>query len=526
MEFNIIYKKLRRGTVRVAFLYPSLYEVMASSLISHLIYFYVNEEFPEVYLERFHLNKLYGAEEELRSLETGSPLRDYGLIITSLHYEPNISGIVRALYYSGIDPRRGRRDQIVLAGGPAVIANPHPYSGIIDAFIIGEAENTIPRIIDLWIQHYDDREGFLEELSRFKDIYVPGYSDGKIYRSYVEDLDGAYYPIRQFQHPNREPVYGRGFLLETSRGCRFWCRFCIEGRLFKPYRVRSYGRLKKLIDEGLRINNYERVVFFSLIFLFSKHEKKLLEYMVDNGISFSVPSLRLEVVDDDTLHLIEGGGQKTLTVAPESLSYFPQRIIGKYFDLDMIMSKLKRIIEWGFNLKIYMISGFKGEGLEDIDRNINVLKSLAKHARQYNRRIAVTINPLIPKPKTPFQWIGMIELNRARSIINRYRRELPGIVDTRPLYVNWAWIQASIALGDHRLSDILVEWGIEGGSLGAWRRVLDRHGFDTSYIFRGYRFGEELPWDNIVLGEGVEDIGLVEYSVLERLLREGSGDLY
>ncbi len=128
MEYNVIRKKIRRDTIRVAYVYPSIYEVMAASLASHMIYYMINEYYPEVYMERFHTQKLVGEEPLPRSLETGSPLRDFPVMITSIHYEPNIASLIRILKSSGIEPLRRKRGQILLAGGPAVMANPHPYS--------------------------------------------------------------------------------------------------------------------------------------------------------------------------------------------------------------------------------------------------------------------------------------------------------------------------------------------------------------------------------------------------------------
>ncbi len=518
MEYNIIHKKIKPGIVRVAYVYPSLYEVMATSLVSHIIYFLVNESFPEVYMERFHSASLYGEEPPARSLETNSPLRDFNLIITSLHYEPNIANLVKLLYYSGIDPRRKTRRHIIIAGGPAIMANPHPYNSIIDAFIIGEAENTIPRIINTYLEYSDNKKIFLDELAKYRDIYVPEYTSGKVYRSYVENLDEAFYPIKQFQHIEKEPIYGKGLLVETSRGCRFWCRFCIEGRLFKPYRVRSFNRLKKIIEKGLDINKLNRVIFFSLTFLSSSSEKRVLEYLVDNDIKASIPSIRFETLSDDNIELLKHIGQKTLTLAPESFSNYVQLIFGKYGCIDDLIYRINTLLEEGFDLKLYIISGFKGENINDIKRNIMILRSIAENAKRYGRRVSISINPLIPKPKTVFQWIGMIDLDKAKKIINLYRRELSNLVDTRPYYVNWGFVQAAIALAGPEISDILIEWGIRGGSLGAWRRIIREKGFNTEYVFKGYSIDEELPWNNIVIGERVEELNKIEYMVLEKLL--------
>ncbi|HDI02309.1 MAG TPA: radical SAM protein, partial [Ignisphaera sp.] len=111
MEYNTIVKKITPHILRVAYLYPSIYEAMLSSLVAHIIYFMVNEYFPEIFLERFCVKKLKGTEPPPRSIDTQSLLKDFDLIITSLHYEPDIANTIRILYAAGIDPLRKMREK-------------------------------------------------------------------------------------------------------------------------------------------------------------------------------------------------------------------------------------------------------------------------------------------------------------------------------------------------------------------------------------------------------------------------------
>ncbi|ABN70429.1 Radical SAM domain protein [Staphylothermus marinus F1] len=518
MEYNVVRKKISKKLIRIAYVYPSTYESMLSSIVTHLIYYMLNELYDEVYVERFYLKNLFGTEEDPRSIETNSPLKDFDLIITSIHYEPNISGLLRILYSSGLEVYRDKRRIPIIAGGPGVIANPHPYEDFIDAFIIGEAEDTLPKIIDDFITYRDNKSGFLEKISSYKYVYSPDYTDELVYKEWTKNLDKAYYPIKQIQNTEIEPVYGRGFLLEVSRGCRFWCRFCMESRLFKPYRRRSNNTLFNLINRGLLVNLLKRVIIYSLLFPGGKEDIKLLEYLVSNEIKGSLPSLRVEYVNDYFLELVKDLGQKNLTIAPESFNTFIQRIYGKYFDLNIVNESIDKIISKNFNLKLYIIFGVKNESLNDNRTNINALRKIAKKIREKNLKLTITLNPLVPKPKTVFQWFGMIDLEKAKNIVRYYRGELKGLIDTRPLYVNWAWIQGSIALANNNISKVLVEWSLSGGDLGSWRRALRNNSYSTSYLFNGYRYGEPLPWDDIVLDEYVEKTLESEYYALTRIL--------
>ncbi len=516
-EINVVRKRIRKGLVRIAYVYPSIYEAMVSSLISHMIYYFINDKYPEVYVERFTAKKLYGDEVEPRSLETNTPLKFFELIITSIHYEASIATLIRLMKAAGIPVRRTLRKQVIIAGGPAIMANPHPYSDIIDAFIIGEAEDLLEKIVNLYLEYRDNKKLFLERLASLKSIYVPGIKKGITHRAYTRDLDSSYYPTIQFYDPDKEPAYGNGFIMESSRGCRFWCRFCLEGRLFKPYRPRSFMVMKNIINKGLLNTGLNRVVFYSLNFLFSRDEKAIAEYLCSNNIRYSFPSLRYEVVNDDMLELLKCSGQRTITLAPESFSKHVQYLIGKYDRVKALIDKLIQVINHGFRLKLYLISGMKGETLDDVRFNIESIRRIAKYAKEHGLKLTVTINPLVPKAKTMYQWIGMIDLNNAKRIIKYYKNELGGLVDTRPLYVNWAWIQASISLGTSELGRTLILWGYFGGDLGSWRRALKETGFNTSYAFNGYKYGDPLPWDNIRIGERVEELNAIEYLIWKRL---------
>ncbi len=520
VEVNTVIKKVRRGMVRIALVYPSIYEASLSSLGVQLIYFLGNN-FNEVYVERFVVDKLTGDLGEPRSLETNTPLKEFRYIIVSVHYEPDYVNIIRLLLAAGIEPFRKKRcgEYVVFIGGPTVIANPSPLEDIVDCFVIGEVEPLLPILVKAIIEYDGDYNGLLEELSSSPGFYIPEYTS-RARRVWERDLDNSFYPVRQIQSLEREPVFGRGFILETSRGCPWWCRFCMEGRLFKPYRVRSYSVLKSYVENGLLYNDLGRVIVYSLYFLGSRDERRLLEYIASEHLTASIPSLRIDVLSNDNLELVKRVGQRTLVTAPENISSYGLRVLCKCFRRDLdYYSVLKNVLDQGFDLKLYFILGIKGESLDSVRVNVDFIKKIAKYARSMGRSVSVSINPLIPKPKTPFQWIGMIDLGKAREIIAYARRELRGVVDTRPLYVNWAWVQASIALADNSISRILVEWAMGGGGLGGWRRVLKRNAYSTKYVFNGWSRDRELPWDKVVVGEFVEDVVEKEYTVLKSLLR-------
>lgn len=522
METNLYVKKPLRVRARIAYVYPSIYRVMISGLAMDIVYHVVNR-LDEVYLERFTCSKLYGPEAEARSIETGSPLRDFALILVTIHYEPDIVNLARLLLASGIPVlSRNREKHTVVAGGPVCMENPVPYSDVVDACVVGEAEVTLKEVIDMWLEYGDSKKRFLEKLASLNYTYVPGLSSEPIKKRYVEDLNASFYPTRQVENTLVEPLYGRGFKLEVSRGCPFWCSFCIETRVFQPYRERGLGTLKKLLEEGSKYTiSGKRVILFSLAFPITSTHYELLNHLKNEGFKASTPSLRVSRYLEKSLDLIKDLGQRTLVLAPETFSSTIQFALFKYSGLmDYVNSVLEETLRKGFDLKLYLIYGFKG--LEDLDTRINIerLKQLVHVAKQYGRRITVSINPLIPKPHTPFQWIGMLPRDRLSGILRTYKNELRGLVEARAYDIDWAIVQSQLALSTRPLGQFIEAWARFGGSLAGWRRAVREMGVNYKYVFTGYSTESELPWNSVVLCEYCEKVNELQYLVYEKLTRK------
>jgi radical SAM superfamily enzyme YgiQ (UPF0313 family) len=519
MEINTYRKNFSRIKARVAYVYPSIYRVMISGLSADIIYGLLNRE-DEVFAERFCCSKLYGQEEEPRSLETGSKLKDFPLIITSLHYEPDIVNLARLLNASGIELlSKNRKKHVIIAGGPACMENPIPYSDIVDAFVIGEAEDTMPHIVKLWLEYGDSKQRFLEELANLKYMYVPGLTNSSVIKNYATDLNTAFYPIRQVENMNVEPIYGRGYKLEASRGCLFWCSFCIETRLFNPYRERSLSVLKSIIDKGLSYSlSGKRVIVFSMVFPVSKTHIDLLEYLKREGFIASLPSLRITSYLEKAIEIIRELGQETLTLAPESFSPLVHSVIAKYPGmLDYVKNVIEGLLRSKYSIKLYLIYGFKGLTHVEVDENIAHLNELIKLAKKHRGRISVSLNPLIPKPHTMFQWVGMLSKERLQSILRIYREKLKSFIDTRTYDIDWAIIQAQLALSSKPMGTFISKWATYGGGLSGWRKAVKELGFNYSYVFTGYSENSDLTWSFIRLGEYVDKVNLSQYELYKKL---------
>ncbi len=85
---------------------------------------------------------------------------------------------------------------LVIAGGPCAV-NPEPMARFIDLFVIGDGEETLPAVCDLWLelkQSGGERESSLAEMAaRLPYVYVP-----RFYRleEHGDDRPSSVVPIR------------------------------------------------------------------------------------------------------------------------------------------------------------------------------------------------------------------------------------------------------------------------------------------------------------------------------------------
>jgi hypothetical protein len=147
--------------------------------------------------------------------------------------------------------------------------------------------------------------------------------------------------------------------------------------------------------------------------------------------------------------------------------------------------------------------GLPTERDEDLDGIRDLTASLREvmlaHARPKGRigRIVASVNPLIPKPGTTYQWLPMED----PGITDRKAKRLRALVaDLDNVYFNikserHSYYQALLSLGDRRVAPAIEAAERNGGN---WRAAVAETGVDADfYIFRDRSQDGVLPWDII-----------------------------
>jgi len=399
-EYNTVIKNPRKVITRFASCYPNIYRVAMSSMGYHIIYDYLNAR-EDIYCERV----IY---PQTKSIETRSDLADFDIVSFTLQFEQDYFNMIDMLKRSNIpleSKNRRPTDPLVIAGGPCAASNPLPISTFVDLFVIGDAEVTLDKIIDVRSDTNNPRADIYDFLD-IPGVYKPG-EPAKIQQ--VKNMKDAWRPIYQIvtKTDNKKfmPAFGdNAFLLEVSRGCTRGCRFCMSGCMYRPRRETPLKTLLETAEKTRQVTGHNKVALIGeAVSDYSKIEELCWE-LTQEGFQIATPSLRIESVTDELLEILKQSGLKTITIAPETIQKQRWKLNKPITDTE-IYHTVDRAIALKLKVKMYLLLGTPGETTDDIMELINFLRQLTSKGVRYNT-ITTSVNPLIPKPHTPLQYMG------------------------------------------------------------------------------------------------------------------------
>jgi len=479
----------------IALVYPHTYYVGMSNLGFQAVYRLFNEE-PDVVCERVFWEP---EEEEPLSLESQRPLADFAVLAFSLSFELDYLRLAMMLRGAGIPVLAQERDEahpLLIAGGAAVSANPEPLAPILDAFVIGEGEEAIPRLTEALREGLGEgKEAVLEALAHIEGFYIPSRHRGPVRRQWVRDLDACPTASVIFT-PDTE--FGGMYLLEVSRGCGRGCRFCLAGHIYRPPRERSLARLLAQARGALETTfSKAKVGLVGAAVSDYSHIEELLRGLREMGARVSLSSLRADSLSPAMLESLVESGTRTLALAPEAGTERLRRIINKPISDEQVLRAAELASRYGLpQLKLYFMVGLPTETEEDVHALADL--SLAVRKR-FGGRLIVNLAPFVPKAHTPFQWAAMASLKTLRERL----RLAEGLLRRQGVTVRaespaWSRVQGVLARGDSRLGLALAR--ITGLSLAAWRKALRESGLEEEEFLRARPPGEPLPWFRVDCG--------------------------
>ncbi|WP_373499982.1 TIGR03960 family B12-binding radical SAM protein [Desulfococcus sp.] len=544
-EVNRVRKDPARVGLRVALAYPDLYEVGTSHFGLQILYGILNRR-EDIAAERVFTPgqdmeaRLREAGLPLTSLESGTPLSQFDIIGISLLYELNLTNVLTMLDLSGIpffSRDRGPGHPLVIAGGPCTV-NPEPVADFFDAVVVGDGEEVLPAMADLWLDWKvggdGRRETLLRSWSRLTGVYIPAFFEARwddrgfqtlsprfsdhagVRRAVIASLDRAPFP-KSPVIPFGRPVHDR-LRLEVARGCTRGCRFCQAGMIYRPVRERSPGTLMALLDEALAATGYEDLSLLSLSTgdygCIAPLLSRLMARYAGEHLAVSLPSLRAGTLTPELMAQIKKVRKTGFTIAPEAGSQRLRNVINKNIRHEDILNTVSDAFSAGWQIiKLYFMVGLPTETEADVEAIVDLVKDLRRLSGPKGRKgkINVSVGTFIPKSHTPFQWCRQLSIAESREKIEtlKERLRLPGV------QVKWqdpevSFLEGVFARGDRRLAPLLVEayrsgcrfdgWG-DQFRFDLWRQALASASIDADFFTtRPRETGEPLPWDHIDTG--------------------------
>ena len=552
-EYNSIIKDKSDIRCRFAFCFPDTYEIGMSNLGLRILYDCLNRH-PEVWCERVFapwvdmVERMHEYHLPLVTLESGDPVGAFDLVGISLQYELCYTTALQMLRLAGIPLRASERTEehpIIIGGGPCAY-NAEPVAPFFDLFNIGEGEEVLVELADLYVSMKKDgtytRAEYLHRAAReIEGVYVPSFyevsynEDGtiraytpvfddiptKIKKRIIKDLDRAPYPEKLVM-PYIETVHDR-IVLETYRGCIRGCRFCQAGMVYRPIREKSPETLCKLAKCLYENTGYEEISLISLsISDYSELPALtdgLLSWTDDAHVSLSLPSLRVDSFSEELMAKASSIRTGGITFAPEAGTQRLRDVINKNVTEDDLLRAVGIAFGGGKSgVKLYFMNGLPTETMQDIEgiahlaeRVVGVYYSIPKPERPKGLNVTVSVSCFVPKPFTAFQW----EKQDSYETLMEKQQHLKGCIKDRHIKYNYhtateSRIEALLARGDRRLAPAIELAVLEGRMFDAWDEYFDydawvslceRTGVDMDfYTTRGFGLDEVLPWDIIDCG--------------------------
>lgn len=528
-EINQVKKDLSQCELTVALCFPDIYEVGMSHTGLSIIYDCLNK-MDSVAAERV-FSPWTDAEKVLRekniplfSLESKASLKNFDIVGFSLTNELCYTNVLNMLNMGGIKIRSAERseNESLIIGGGGMANCCEPIADFFDIFVLGEGEEAVIELANLIkekIKTDTPKIEFLKEITdKFDWAYVPSINkQKKLMNAIVQDFDHAPVPPAPIV-PFVQAVHER-VSVEIMRGCPGRCRFCQASFCRRPIRYRSVERIIEIAKACYKSTGYDTVSLLSLSSAEYPELEKLVaglhEYFKDKHVGISLPSLRVDKQLKILPELVRSVRKGGLTIAVEAAGEKLRRIVNKPLKDEDLFAVAEAAYRAGWQqFKLYFMVGLPGETLDDVKRIVHLSYELAKLRKKVDNKtgnITVAISWFVPKPHTPFGWLGQRPkeyFEQAKQLILDEKRNLRAkFLQFKFHNINASVLESVIGRGDRKLCNVIEAAWRSGAKFDLWneyfnfeiwQKAFEQHGINLDTLAqKEFAPDEILPWENL-----------------------------
>jgi radical SAM superfamily enzyme YgiQ (UPF0313 family) len=285
-----------------------------------------------------------------------------------------------------------------------------------------------------------------------------------------------------------------------------------------------------MVQKGLAATGFEEVGLLSLSSADHSEIAAIAKGLADRyegtNTGLSLPSTRVDAFNIDLANELSRGGRRSgLTFAPEGGSERLRKVINKMVSEDDLIRTVSAAYLAGWRqVKLYFMCGLPTETDDDVLQIGRMAARVIQVGRQVSGqndiRCTVSIGGFVPKPHTPFQWVGQLDHEATdarlgklrdavradkkygRSIGFRYHDGKPGIVE------------GLLSRGDRRVGRVIEQVWRDGARFDGWSEHFSYDRWMAAagtaladlpvdvdwYTTREREFTEVLPWDHLDSG--------------------------
>lgn len=341
------------------------------------------------------------------------------------------------------------RYPLVWCGGQG-LHNPLPMAPAFDLCVIGDAEDPLPALLDLWERH-GNTPGFLSAASTVHGVYVPEHHDRRestIAQSVASDIGVTLRNDIDVSHNKTRRV-------EIARGCQYKCTFCSLGWR-TPLRENSATEVLRQIRRSTKLVHLQAGDAES-----HSGIDEIRHGLREHGGYDQGWTGRLDTLLENPDQTIPG--QKRYAFGVEGVSHRLRAAVGKAYltderliadtlrFFDSIEGDTKGRAAW------HVMAGLPTERPTEALELMRVVDEIDRRRRgKTARNLSLHWQPFQPLPGTPMQWCAagtgarrMVAMMGGKRRSWCKARHVAGRTDSMAL------VCASLARADERGADLL-----------------------------------------------------------------------